>query len=277
MTWGVWGKALNTKGMAHLIETAISLEINTFDHADIYGGYTTEREFGAAFTASGVARETVNFISKCGIQMPCEERPLPVKHYDYSKKHIETSVENSLRNLQTEYLDVLLLHRPSPLMHAETIAEAAYALKKAGKIKALGVSNFTISQMELIREAIPLEWNQIECSLTHDTPLFDGTLDYLQQHKIGAMAWSPLGSYFKTANDQKNRIYKQIQLLCKKYSCTEDQLLLAWLLKHPTNIFPVIGTTSPERMALSVAAEKINLELSDWFILTEASMGKPLP
>ena len=277
MTWGVWGKALDTKGMSHLIETCIGLKINTFDHADIYGGYTTEREFGAAFSECGIARETVNFISKCGIQMPCDERPLPVKHYDYSKEHIEMSVESSLRNLQTEYLDVLLLHRPSPLMHAEIIAEAVYGLKKAGKIKRLGVSNFTISQMELLQEVIPLEWNQIECSLTHYTPLFDGTLDHLQTKKIGAMAWSPLGSYFKAESEQKNRIYKQIHVLCDKYKCTEDQLFLAWLLQHPAKIYPVIGTTNPKRLSRSVAAEKINLEHTDWFLLTEASMGKPLP
>ena len=277
MTWGQWGKALDTRGMIDLIETSMSLKINTFDHADIYGGYTTEREFGTAFSDSGIDRETVIFISKCGIQMPCEERKLPVKHYSYSKEHIEMSVESSLRNLKTDYLDVLLLHRPSPLMEAETIAETAYVLKKSGKIKALGVSNFTPSQMDLIQQEIPLEWNQIECSLTHYDPLLDGTLDQLQKNKIGTMAWSPLGSYYKTENDQKNRIQKQIFTLCDKYNCTEQQLLLAWLLRHPAKIYPVVGTTNPERLALSVAAEKIKLELSDWFILMEASMGKPLP
>ena len=277
MTWGAWGKALNTKGMTALMEAAMDLGIHTFDHADIYGGYTTERDFGMALAQSGMDRETITLISKCGIQMPCDERPLEVKHYDYSAKHIQMSVENSLKNLNTDYLDVLLLHRPSPLMYVEEIAEVVQQLQQKGKIKTLGVSNFTITQMALLQQAIPLAWNQIECALTHYEPLFDGVLDHLQKEKIGAMAWSPLGSYFKKENEQKQRIDRQLPQLCDKYNCTEDQLLIAWLLHHPARIYPVVGTTEPKRLARAVAAEKIALDIQDWFILLEASMGKPLP
>lgn len=277
MTWGAWGKALNTKEMIALMEEAMDLGIHTFDHADIYGGYTTERDFGLALAESGMDREKMTLISKCGIQMPCEARPLNVKHYDYSAKHIRMSVENSLRNLNTDYLDVLLLHRPSPLMHVEEIADVVQKLQEQGKIKTWGVSNFTITQMALLQRAIPLAWNQIECSLTHYEPLFDGILDRLQEEKIGVMAWSPLGSYFKKDNQQKDRLNRPFPKLCEKYNCTEDQLLIAWLLYHPANIYPVVGTTEPKRLAQAVAAEKITLDIQDWFILLEASMGKPLP
>ena len=277
MTWGEWGSKFTAKEMEYVLEKTVEIGINTFDHADIYGGYTTEATFGAAFKNSSVNRESVFFISKCGIQMPCNERPLPVKHYDYSEEHIRISVENSLRHLNTEYLDVLLLHRPSPLMHAETIAKVTQELKREGKIRQLGVSNFTPSQMQLLQQEVRLEWNQLECSLTHEIGLFDGTLDHMKIHAIEAMAWSPLGSYFKKNEAKKERISKCMPALCEKYNCTEDQLLLAWLLNHPSNIHPVVGTTSVKRMALSKKALDITLEITDWFILLEASMGEPLP
>jgi len=277
MTWGVWGTKFSTKEIQSLIEQSIDMGVNTFDHADIYGGYTTESDFGAAFKKSTVNRDSVFFISKCGIQMPCDARPLPVKHYDYTEKHIRMSVENSLRHLNTDYLDVLLLHRPSPLMHAETVAKVTLDLKKEGKIRQLGVSNFTPSQMSLLQQEVKLEWNQLECSLTHENGLFDGTLDHMKIHGIGSMAWSPLGSYFKENDAKKQRVLKCMTPLCEKYNCTEDQLLLAWLLYHPSKIYPVIGTTSAKRIELSIAALDIKLEITDWFLLLEASMGEPLP
>ena len=277
MTWGEWGRKFSTKEAAKLIQDCVAMGLRSFDHADIYGGYTTETTFGAAFKSSCVNRDSVFFISKCGIQMPCEARPLTVKHYDYSAEHIRMSVENSLRNLNTDYLDVLLLHRPSPLMHAETIAKITQELKQEGKIKQLGVSNFTPTQMKLIQKEVALEWNQFECSLTHENGFFDGTLDHMKTHSIGAMAWSPLGSYFKENGAKNERISECMRSLCKKYNCNEDQLLLAWLVYPPAKIYPVVGTTSAKRLAQSKAALDIPLELMDWFLLLEASMGKPLP
>jgi predicted oxidoreductase len=277
MTWGSWGSHFSTKKMRALIEGATSLGISTFDHADIYGGYTTEKEFGIAFKESGIPRENVQFITKCGIQMPCEERPLPVKHYDYSASHIRMSVENSLLKLQTDYIDLLLLHRPSPLIDGAIVAEEFQNLQKEGKVKQLGVSNFTSSQMQLLQKEVSLTWNQLECSLTCEIPMFDGTLDHMKYQNIGAMAWSPLGSYFKENSIQKQRIQNVIVPLCNKYNCSEDQLLLAWLICNPSKIYPVVGTTSVKRMKKSIEAIDIKIDIIDWFLLLEASMGKPLP
>ncbi len=277
MTWGDWGKKLSLSEMQELIEISFSYGISTFDHADIYGGYTTEADFGNAFKKCSIDRENVQFITKCGIQMPCEARPLNVKYYDYSSSHIRLSVENSLRNLKTEYIDLLLLHRPSPLMEASEICDVFYKLREEGKVNQLGVSNFTTSQIKLLQKEISLNWNQIECSLSNETPLFNGILDYLKIQNIGVMSWSPLGTYFKSDLPKKRRIKKVITPLCKKYDCSEAQILLAWLLKHPSKIYPVIGTTSSDRIKKAIEATKINLDLTDWFLLLEASMGKPLP
>ena len=277
MTWGDWGKKLSLSEMQVLIEKSFNYGVSTFDHADIYGGYTTEADFGNAFKTCSINRENVQFITKCGIQMPCEVRPLNVKYYDYSSSHIRLSVENSLRNLKTEYIDLLLLHRPSPLMEASEICDVFYKLREEGKVNQLGVSNFTTSQTKLLQKEISINWNQIECSLSHETPLFNGVLDYLKTQNIGVMSWSPLGLYFKSDSPKKRRIKKVIIFLCEKYDCSEAQILLAWLLKHPSKIYPVIGTTSSDRIKKAIEATKINLDLTDWFLLLEASMGKPLP
>ena len=277
MNWGVWGKNLSEILMTELIEKSVSLGINTFDHADIYGGYTTEKSFGNALSLSKIDRESIFLISKCGIQYPSDKRPLKVKYYDYSKDHIRFSVENSLKNLKTDYLDVLLLHRPSPLMNPKEISEEIGKLKEEGKIKSFGVSNFTNSQIKFISKETKVLWNQIEFSLTNNHPMVDGTLDYLQENKIGVMAWSPLGSFFKEKNEKQKRITILFNELSEKYNCTHDQLLLAWILKHPANIYPVLGSTNPNRLKLAVNAIKINLEIDDWFLILKASDGKKVP
>ena len=277
MNWGVWGKNLSDILMSDLIEKSVSLGINTFDHADIYGGYTTEKSFGNALSLSKIDRESIFLISKCGIQYPSDKRPLKVKYYDYSKDHIRFSVENSLKNLKTDYLDVLLLHRHSPLMNPKEISEEIDKLKEEGKIKSFGVSNFTNSQINFISKETKVLWNQIEFSLTNNHPMVDGTLDYLQENKIGVMAWSPLGSFFKEKNEKQKRITILFNELSEKYNCTHDQLLLAWILKHPANIYPVLGSTNPNRLKLAVNAIKINLEIDDWFLILKASDGKKVP
>ena len=277
MNWGVWGKNLSEILMTELIEKSVSLGINTFDHADIYGGYTTEKSFGNALSLSKIDRESIFLISKCGIQYPSDKRPLKVKYYDYSKGHIRFSVENSLKNLKTDYLDILLLHRPSPLMNPKEISEEIDKLKEEGKIKSFGVSNFTNSQIKFISKKTKVLWNQIEFSLTNNHPMIDGTLDYLQENNIGVMAWSPLGSFFKEKNEKQKRITILFNELSEKYNCTHDQLLLAWILKHPANIYPVLGSTNPNRLKLAVNAIKINLEIDDWFLILKASDGKKIP
>ena len=277
MNWGVWGMNLSEILRTELIEKSVSLGITTFDHADIYGGYTTEKSFGNAFSLSKIDRESIFLISKCGIQYPSDKRPLKVKYYDYSKDHIRFSVENSLKNLKTDYLDVLLLHRPSPLMNPKEISEEIDKLKEEGKIKSFGVSNFTNSQIKFISKETKVLWNQIEFSLTNNHPMIDGTLDYLQENNIGIMAWSPLGSFFKEKNEKQKKITILFNELSEKYNCTHDQLLLAWILKHPANIYPVLGSTNPNRLKLAVNAIKINLEIDDWFLILKASDGKKVP
>jgi predicted oxidoreductase len=277
MTWGLWGSKLSTKQMAALINHCLLNDVTTFDHADIYGDYTTEREFGLVFKESGVERESIQLISKCGIQKLSKNRVNKVKHYNYSKDYIITSAEQSLINLNTDYLDLLLLHRPSPLMSVDEVDEAINYLKQQGKVKSFGVSNFSISQMQMLGQHLDVVTNQVECSLTNPEMMFNGIFDYTIQHKQTAMAWSPLGQYFKQKSPQNERISEQLKIMCKKYNATEDQLLLAWLLKHPAAIHPVIGSTRPERISASVEATKIDLELEDWFILLEASKGHHVP
>ena len=277
MGWGSWGHNLNLKEMENLIKTCYELGINTFDHADIYGGYTTEGDFGKAFLNSGINRSDVFFISKCGIQYPSEKRKLALKYYDYSKEYIIKSVETSIKCLNAEYLDLILLHRPSPLMDTNEIASAIDHLKNQGKIKAFGVSNFEFSQIELLKSNCEIELNQIEFSLTNNKSAFNGLFDYLLTNKIKAMAWSPLGTYFKSKDEKSKRIKKVLKPLMEKYDASEDQLLLAWIMNHPLKISPVIGTTNKERIKAAIESLNINMEKSDWFSLLVASQGHKVP
>ena len=277
MGWGSWGHNLNVKEMENLIKTCYELGINTFDHADIYGGYTTEGDFGKAFLNSGINRSDVFFISKCGIQYPSEKRKLALKYYDYSKEYIIKSVETSIKYLNADYLDLILLHRPSPLMNTNEIASAIDHLKNQGKIKAFGVSNFEFSQIEMLKSNCEIELNQIEFSLTNNKSAFNGLFDYLLTNKIKAMAWSPLGTYFKSKDEKSKRIKKVLKPLMEKYDASEDQLLLAWIMNHPLKVSPVIGTTNKERIKAAIESLHINMEKSDWFSLLVASQGHKVP
>lgn len=277
MTWGSWGKTLDKQAMASLMEHCYGHGITTFDHADIYGGYTTEEAFGEAFKASSLQRENVQLISKCGIQYTAEKRNNKIKHYNLSREYIIWSAEESLKNLKTDYLDLLLLHRPSPLMQPDEIAEAVTQLKQEGKILHFGVSNFTPSQTDLINKKVKVEVNQIEFSLTHYSPMLDGSIDHMTVNNIQPMAWSPLGSIFKEDNQQTQRVKEALFPLLEKYQATADQLLLAWILRHPAGVIPVIGTTDKNRVYNAVKAINMPLALEDWFSLWVASMGHKVP
>lgn len=277
MTWGTWGKNLDQNQMIATIQCCLENGISTFDHADIYGGYTTEATFGKAFNASKINRETIRLISKCGIQYTAENRNNTIKHYDYSKSYIIWSVEQSLKNLQTDYLDILLLHRPSPLMQADEIAEAIQTLKKEGKIKDFGVSNFTPSQTDLIQSKTSINFNQIQFSVTDLDAMLNGSLDHMQLHAIQPMAWNPLGSVFKSDDEKSKRVAIQGNALVEKYEVSLDVLLLAWILKHPSGIVPVCGTTDPKRISQLKQATSIALDLEDWFSLWVASTGEKVP
>ena len=276
MTWGVWGKSLSENQMIELINSCVENNITTFDHADIYGGYTTEASFGKAFSNSKINRQKIQLISKCGIQHT-EGRNNKVKHYNYSKEYIIWSVENSLKNLKTDYLDALLLHRPSPLMQVDEIAEAIDSLKTEGKIKSFGISNFTSIQTELINQKIKVEFNQIQFSATHLDPMLDGSLDFMQIHKITPMSWNPLGSIFKQKNEQTQRLIVLLTILESKYNVSVDVLLLAWIMQHPSGVLPVIGTTNVERIKNATKAISLKLELEDWFAIWSESIGMKVP
>nr|WP_288982206.1 aldo/keto reductase [uncultured Allomuricauda sp.] len=276
MTWGSWGKKLSKNEMIELMHHSIECGLTTFDHADIYGSYSTEGDFGAAFKDSKIKREDIQLITKCGIQMT-RGRNNKVNHYQYDKEYIIWSAEESLKKLNTDYLDLFLMHRPSPLMQPDEMAEAGQHLLQSGKIKQFGVSNFTTSQVAMLENAIPVEGNQVEFSLTHHDPMYDGTFDDCILNKRMAMAWSPLGSFFRETDEQVERIKEAMPPLMEKYNATESQLLLAWILKHPVNVHPVIGTTNKKRIEQSAAAVKIELELQDWFTLLVASQGHDVP
>ena len=276
MNWGDWDKKLTTAQMVHLMNICIETKITTFDHADIYGGYTTEAQFGKAFADSKISRDRFQLISKCGIQHT-EGRNNKIKHYNYSKEYIIWSVENSLKNLQTDYLDVLLLHRPSPLMQANEIAEAVLKLKSERKIIDFGLSNFTTSQTELIGQKTDISYNQIQFSATHYEAMLDGSLDYMQVHDIRPMSWNPLGTVFREDNEQTRRLKKVLVNLVKKYGVGSDTILLAWILKHPSNVLPVAGTVNIARIQALMKAVTLELDPLDWFAIWTESMGNKVP
>lgn len=277
MNWGVWDKNLSAKEMENFISICLENNITTFDHADIYGAYTTEETFGQAFSGSKIAREKVQFISKCGIQLVADSRKNNIKHYDYSKEYIIWSVENSLKNLQTDYLDVLLLHRPSPLMQADEIAEAVSKLKAEGKIIDFGVSNFTASQTEMLRQKTEICYNQVQFSATHFEAMLDGSFDYMQTHSIQPMSWNPLGTVFREDNPQTRRLKKLLAKLVSKYEVGSDTILLSWILQHPARVIPIAGTVNIARIQSLKKAVSLQLEKEDWFAIWTESMGNKVP
>ena len=273
MNWGVWDKNISTTEMVHLMNVCIENKITTFDHADIYGGYTTETAFGKAFSESKISRDKMQLISKCGIQLVSENRNNTIKHYNYSKDYIIWSVDNSLRNLQTDYLDVLLLHRPSPLMMADEIAEAVEKMKSEGKILDFGVSNFTAWQTELIRQKTEINYNQVQFSATHHEAMLDGSFDYMQLHNIIPMSWNPLGTVFREDIEQTRRLKKLLAKLVEKYHVGSDTILLAWVLKHPAKVIPIAGTVNIARIQSLMKAKELELDQEDWFAIWTESMG----
>lgn len=277
MSWGKWGQNFSKAQYLHMIEAAVDAGITTFDHADIYGHYTTEKEFGEAMANQISLRDKTQIITKCGIKMVAPNRQEhSIKSYDSSAKHILISVENSLKNLKTDRIDILLLHRPDPLMNPHEIAEAFTQLINKGKVLHFGVSNFSVSQVSLLHSYFPVEYHQLEISAIKTDAFFNGQLDQCIQHGIKPMAWGPLGSGFfnKDLIDEKTqRIKSCTELLAQKYNCSIEQVLLAFLNLHPSGIIPVMGTTKIERLKSGLAAREILLQREDWFLLLQASRG----
>ncbi|WP_026728275.1 aldo/keto reductase [Flavobacterium denitrificans] len=277
MNWGIWDKNLSAKEMENLIQISIENKITTFDHADIYGDYTTEAEFGKAFKASKISREKLQLITKCGIQLVNENRNTKIKHYDYSRDYIIWSAEESLKKLKTDFIDVFLLHRPSPLMQADEIAEAVEKLKSDGKIIDFGLSNFTSSQTELIRQKTEVSFNQVQFSATHFEPMLDGSLDYMQTHGIRPLSWNPLGTVFREDTKKTRRLKKLFSTLLEKYHLGADTLLLAWILKHPAGVIPIAGTVNVARIQALLKAVELDMDKEDWFAIWTESMGDDVP
>ncbi|WP_074406800.1 MULTISPECIES: aldo/keto reductase [Aquimarina] len=278
MNWGEWGANLTVNQAQELIEDCLAINVTTFDHADIYGYYTTEILFGNALKKRPSLREKMQLVTKCGIKLVTPNRPdTTIKSYNTSKEYIISSAEQSLQNLNTDYIDLFLIHRPSPLMNPEEIAEAFTQLKNDGKVLHFGVSNFTIHQFEMLHKFIPLVANQIEVSSLHLDPFVDGTLDQCITKHIMPMGYSTLagGKFFaKHPKDRVIRINKVVNALAEKYNVTPDQILTSWIIKHPSGILPIIGSTKINRIKSAIDALAINITDEEWFMVWEASTGK---
>ena len=280
MSYGKGGKDFSADEVTSLIRQTFNTGITTFDMADIYGDYTTETLFGEGWKNTGIQREKVQFITKCGIKAPQNTRPeYNVKHYDTSYDHIVWSAENSLKNIATDYLDLLLIHRPDPLMNPHEIAEAFHKLRQDGKVLHFGVSNFTPSQFDLLNDVFPLTTNQVEISLLHRTPFLDGTLDQCMRKGIRPMAWGPIaaGQFASRPYSEAKEIHDLLKTLAEQHNATPAQILTAWLLRHPSGIYPVMGTTRPERLHEAMESQKIRLSREEWFALWEAAAGEEVP
>ncbi|MCU0446454.1 MAG: aldo/keto reductase [Microscillaceae bacterium] len=288
IVYGVWRllddpEGFDNQRIERKIMTCLESGINTFDHADLYGGnYQIEGLFGKVLAEKPHLREQMVLVSKCGIQLLCPSRPQNyVKHYNTSREYIIYSAERSLQELHTDHLDILLIHRPDPLLRAEEAAEALNSLIQQGKIRYAGVSNFTNAQFELLDAYMdkPLITNQIELSLLRTSPILDGTLDMLQRLKINPMAWSPVGGgrLFTGTDAQAQRVQATLATMAQKYMALPEQIALAWLLALPSDVLPVIGTNNLSRIKEAAQSTDIQLDRQDWFILYHASLGQDVP
>jgi len=277
MRWGKWGANFSTYDYEVIINQCVENGITAFDHADIYGDYTTEADFGEAIKHKHTLRSKIQLITKCGIQIVCDNRPHhQIKSYNTTKQHIIKSVEQSLRNFHTDYLDVFLIHRPNPLLNPKEVAETITKLKEQGKVLQFGVSNFLPQQVDALKNDVEINYNQIELSIVHLKPFTDGILDNCLQNKIRPMAWSPLGGGILSEEEHPRfrSIFSTAQQLAEKYHTGMNQILIAFLLKHPTLILPVVGTTKIERLLQVKEASTFMLENEDWFKLWAASTGE---
>jgi predicted oxidoreductase len=276
--WGLTREQLLTR-----VQAVLDLGITTFDHADIYGDYQCEALFGAALAQAPGLRAQMQLVTKCGIKLVSSRRPAHnLKHYDTTRAHIVASVERSLTHLHTDTIDLLLIHRPDPLMDADEVAAAFTALRAAGKVQHFGVSNFTPAQYKLLASRLdfPLVTNQVEFSLMHLAPLHDGTFDLCQQRRIAPMAWSPLtgGRLFREEGARAARLRHAMNMVGDALGgATLDQVALAWILTHPAGVIPVLGSGKLERLQRAAAAADLRLSREAWFALWSASTGHEVP
>jgi predicted oxidoreductase len=274
-----WG--LESTAIVRLIETCLDLGITTFDHADIYGMYAVEELFGSALALAPGLRKRMQIVTKCGIRLACDARPEHTfTYYDTCAAHVVRSVDNSLRLLHTDHLDVLLIHRPDPLMNADELAQVFEELRQAGKVLHFGVSNFTPLQFELLASRTRLVTHQVEVSLLKLDAFLDGTLDQCQARRIVPMAWSPLsgGRLFDASDERAVRVVRElVSIGAELEGATPDQIAFAWLLAHPARIVPVVGSGKLYRIRAAADATALALSREQWFRLWTASTGEGVP
>jgi predicted oxidoreductase len=271
------GNYVNEDKMEQMMNLCLELDINTFDHGDTYGDYTCEEIFGNVFKRSGIKRESIVLFTKCGINVPHPARPdYRVKHYDTSREHITNSVENSLRNLRTDYIDVFLLNHLTRYLTWKKRPLTLEKLKDSGKIKNVGVVNFSVFQHQLLSSylRIPIVTNHIELNLLNTSAFDNGQVDYIKQKYMRPLATSPLAEG-KIANSNEKiplRIRGKLEEFAGKYNTHFESVAIAWLVK--LGALPLIGTTDELRIRNIAEAFKINLDRQDWYELYAVSRGE---
>lgn len=269
-----WGMAVEQR--VEFIERCLDLGVTSFDHADIYGGYGVESLFGDALRLQPSLRDRIELISKCGIKLVSPQRPQhTIQHYDTSAAHIVYSVEESLRQLGTDRLDLLLIHRPDPLMDFDEVAQAFEGLRKAGKVLHFGVSNFSRHQFEALDRRIALATNQVEFSPLHTAPMFDETFDGLQDVGVSPMIWSPLagGRLFNGGEDHADNLRLVIKGIADDLGQPFASVVFAWIMQLPCRPVPLTGTGRIEAISVAVAGTQFTLSRPDWFKILRAARG----
>ncbi|WP_171174964.1 aldo/keto reductase family oxidoreductase [Ruegeria sp. HKCCD8929] len=260
------------------IQACLDQGITTFDQADIYGGYVAEAILGAALKANPSLRARMEIVTKCDIVAPigryADKR---VKYYDTSRAHIEASVETSLRDMGIEHIDLLLIHRPDPLLDQHETGQVLDDLVAAGKVRAVGVSNFRPWDWELLQSAMktPLATNQIEISLGEISPFTNGDLAFHQRLGHRLMAWSPLGG--GSLMTGSGAVAERLDAIAAEQGVDRAAVAVAFLLRHPAGILPVLGTNNLERIRRISDALKVRLDREAWFTLYEAALGQEVP
>lgn len=280
--WRLMDWQLSLPELQTFVETHLELGITTIDHADIYGDYACESRFGDMLTKAPELRQRLEIISKCDIKLVSKTAPdRLINHYDTRSEHIVTSVDNSLKRLSTDYLDVLLIHRPDPLMNADEVADTFNALQQAGKVRHFGVSNFTPIQFDLLQSRLdaPLVTNQIEFNPLNMQTSADGTLEHLQHHRVSPIIWSSLagGRLFSENTPQVVRVRETLQQIAQELEASLDQVVYAWILKMPCQPMPIIGSGNIDRVRSAIESADLVLTNEQWFRVWQASTGHPVP
>ena len=271
---GEWDMAVDRR--VAFIEECLTLGVTSFDHADIYGNYGVEELFGAALRAQPSLRDRIELVSKCGIKLLSAKHPgHTIQHYDTGASHIIASAEASLRKLGTDRLDLLLIHRPDPLMDFDEIAAAFTRLQQDGKVRHVGVSNFTRHQFESLNRRIPLSTNQVEFSPLHTAPMFDQTFDGLQDLGVAPMIWSQLGGgrLFDAADERGAALRQTIQDVANRLDKPFCSVVFAWIMRLPCRPIPLTGSGRTAAIREAVLGASIELEREDWFRILRAARG----